>query len=221
MSGIIHISLDNSQADSILAKTLRGVEKVEDRTEKLVVEVDKFQIAMEKNEQIIATLEAKGEDLNDTIAFHQAYVKELDNQTSIVVGEVRQAAVEEEAFVKKAERDIAKVQAASSSAISNIRRGAALGTYVFQAIGFGIGQSLSLLAETVALTIETAKWGGELDTVTAFSNPLSAVLFLGSAAARVALIAGLIYTQLIILRNKDAVSAQFNAIVGGLRILTI
>lgn len=221
MSSIIHISVDNSQADEVIAQTLISVINVEEKTDVVEADVLKMEVDIDLLLQDSLELVASAANIEAMLEQEIEDQREIESRVYTVEAKLKEMKVEVVAVEKKAETVLNKIQTSNIATVSNIRRTAAFAGYMFQAVGFGIGQTLSLLTETIAFTIETAKYAQGLDYAAAFTNPLSAASVWGGLAVRVSLIVGLIMLQVQLHKQKGTVSAEFNAIIGGLRILSI
>ncbi len=170
-------------------------------------------------------LEARTKGIDDTLEINSMRIRVLDEFTAINERIIQAQEAKQEKLKIESKKIDEAIIAANNRALANLRRTAAFSTYIFQAMGVGIGQSLTLLAETVSLTVETARLIQqtslfEAGISAALGNPATFV-FLAGLAVRAALIASLIFLNVQIVTKKNKFNAEFQNIVGAMRILTI
>lgn len=219
--GIIDISLDFSKAEALVAKTLIQTIQVEDKVASLQTELKITDDGLNLTDSLMDELDIRAGNIDDEIQFHRVQQNLIEEKKQEHSKALEQQRVEQEKIAREQERIDTQIKSSVSSGLSALRRTAAFGTYIFQAIGFSIGQSLTLLAETVSLTIETAQVINALEFVEGTTNPVLFALKAGGIAVRLGLIALLVALQAMIINEKQKVSQEFNSIVGAMRIITL
>ncbi len=219
--GIIDISLDFSKAEALVSKTLIQTIQVEDKVASLQTELKITEDGLNLTDSLMDELEIRTKGVDDEIQFHRIQQNLIEERKNEHTKALEQQRTEQEKISREQERIDTQIKSSISSGLSALRRTAAFGTYIFQAIGFSIGQSLTLLAETVSLTIETAQVINALEFVEGTTNPVLFALKAGGIGVRLGLIALLIALQGMIISEKQKVSQEFNSIVGAMRIITL
>lgn len=216
-SAIIDISIDISKAEALVGKALQDTVKLDKKVDNVEFRIDqaarKILVEQDRFEAVDARAEVLMKTMGEIQATGQAFKEEIDKIKVDLVeteGKKDKLSVEVEETKKKFE-------IINSHTLATMRRTAAFGTYIFQALGVGVGQYLSLLAETLTLTIETAQLILNLE----LSSPFTAAIAIGTIGVRLALIASLIYINARIAVFRQKVSSESQAWVGAMRIITI
>ncbi len=219
---VIDISLDFSKAEALVAKTLTKTIEVESKIASIQAELAVAEDSLNLNDAIMRELEFRTENIDDAIEIHRTKLTLIDEFVTLEQARIEAEEAKLATLNQKVEQVKTEMEIISSTGLANIRRTAAFGTYIFQALGAGVGQTLTLLAETISLTIETAQAINALDIANiAKGGPITAAVTLGSIGLRLALIGSLLFLTMQIATQKQKVSQEFQSVVGAMRILTI
>ncbi|KKN58860.1 hypothetical protein LCGC14_0547670 [marine sediment metagenome] len=221
-TSIIDISLDFSKAEVLVSKTLQKAIEVDSKADETIFKIDQAARRLVVQDVNLEKVQTRADVLAQVMDEQSALAFAWEEQVNVLKQEMTNAEVKQERLDQKQKEIDQAIEVANSRALANFRRTAAFGTYIFQAIGASLGQTLTLLAETVSLAVETAHMMNRVALSAALTGgPVAAVLFAGGIIIRLALIAGLLYLQVQILNHKNRVDQEFQSLVGALRIITI
>lgn len=154
--------------------------------------------------------------------------KEIKKEVQITIAEagiieqiIQKERREIETTKQFAKAQLKEMEVETARVLSTMRRVATFSSYVFQFLGETTGQILSMLAETITLTVQTAQFILQLDVATAFASPWRAAFTLATVGIRLALIGMLMLMSVQISVYKQQVSSRINAAVGAMRIITV
>lgn len=202
------VTVDAQNLNSILERHFKGwMLRLRDSKGRFITETA-------RNRILLAELEAKNKEVQEEIQI-------TISQAALVDQIIKKEKQDVDRLKAYANQQFQEMEIGTSQALSALRRVATFSSYVFQFLGETTGQVLSLLAETITLTIQTAQYILQLDIATAFASPWRAAFTLATVGIRLALIGMLMLMTAQISVYRQQVSTQMNAAVGAFRIITI
>ncbi len=220
-AAVIDVSIDISRAERLIAETLIETARVENKTAKSKAEIERLLGVQLRSDANLELIEERAEELEGELTVLEALAVAFRERKDIIENELTETETKLVQTEQRVEEVTKETALLNNAALAGLRRTAAFGTYVFQAMGFGVGQTLSLLAETATLAVQTKRHILELDIAESFASPWKAALTVGTIAVRLALLASL---GIIIAQTADTqrkASQEFNSLVGAMRIITI